>query len=152
MKNQLIRKTLTASCLVFPIALSACSSEKSHSFSVLSLPHKKNYQLAFGTTEGLTPPQQQELKNQFNALASSYNIGMSKNDKTSILRSYFSIENDERNTVIIYYVFDVLDNNGQRLHRVSGNMHTNNIISSNDFNKIAQNALIQLKHWRDQDD
>ncbi|PCI05749.1 MAG: hypothetical protein COB78_03945 [Hyphomicrobiales bacterium] len=69
------------------------------------------------------------------------------------IKGYFSALDDGKGTLLVY-VWDVLDPSGSRLHRISGQQHTNrksadpwSAVSNNEIDRVASDTMAQLRLW-----
>jgi hypothetical protein len=88
------------------------------------------------------------------ALAQSVPIVVSVNDGAQYqIKGYFSALNDASGTTLVY-VWDVLDRNGTRIHRISGQERTRtsggdpwNSIDDSLIDQVAQSTMSSLRTW-----
>lgn len=69
------------------------------------------------------------------------------------MKGYFSALDDGKGTLLVY-VWDVLDENGSRLHRISGQQHTNkksrdpwSAVSTGEIDRVASDTMARLRLW-----
>ncbi|MBL4727638.1 MAG: hypothetical protein JKY83_13435 [Rhizobiaceae bacterium] len=69
------------------------------------------------------------------------------------MKGYFSALDDGKGTLLVY-VWDVLDESGSRLHRISGQQHTNKkssdpwaSVSTNEIDRVASDTMARLRLW-----
>ena len=88
------------------------------------------------------------------ALAQSVPIVVSVNDGAQYqIKGYFSALSDTGGTTLVY-VWDVLDRNGTRIHRISGQERTGasggdpwNAIDDSLIDQVAQSTMSSLRTW-----
>ena len=75
------------------------------------------------------------------------------NGATYRMKGYFSALDDGKGTLLVY-VWDVLDERGSRLHRISGQQHTNRkstdpwmAVSVGEIDRVAGDTMAQLRLW-----
>lgn len=145
-----MNKFIIIFCLLFSVILIGCSGKLTKPTSIIQLNKQTNYALSLSDIDGLSDYDQQQFKKQYILYSPNYGIDASKNNALSLLKGYFSFENDGPRSTTVYYVFDVINQNGQRLHRLNGMLDVNGKLSQSDFDKMAQNVLFQVKKWRQQ--
>ncbi|MHC5307869.1 hypothetical protein [Bartonella sp. LJL80] len=148
-----MRYLFTGIILVIAILVSACDKRNTDSATLDG--GQKNaaqYQIALGMMDGIPPSGQQTFRKNIQRLAPNYGFNMAHSGMSAVLRGYFSAESYSEGSLSLYYVFDVLDDDGQRLHRVNGSITTNTTsrehLAESDYEKIAVDLLSKLQKWR----
>ncbi|MFK5978633.1 MAG: hypothetical protein QM488_07075 [Rhizobiaceae bacterium] len=69
------------------------------------------------------------------------------------IKGYFSALDDGKGTLLVY-VWDVLDESGSRLHRISGQQHTSkkssdpwSSVSNGEIDRVASDTMARLRLW-----
>lgn len=150
-------KFLPLSALLLMLGTSACTPSLKENGSTLAFSPVKTQAppLTFGGIDGLNEKEQNNLNIAIMKAAKVYNISFSNKAGFAILRGYIAHEVDEDdNGISVYYVFDLLNKNGQRLYRVGGHQaitkakdNSNFHLDNADYSAIAQDLIQKLALW-----
>ncbi|EJF89188.1 hypothetical protein [Bartonella tamiae] len=145
-----MRKIFIFYCIILTLLLSACANKiKDTPVHDGSLPAIEN-RFSLNTIEGLSALHKDTFYKTIENLAPTYHLIVTQYPANILLRGYVSNEMEDTH-LSFYYVFDVIDQKGQRLHRINGIITTKeknkDQLDKKFYENMSKDILIKLQNW-----